>query len=187
MERLIPVGKDNKTQRVVLLRRTRILIWLTLVFFTFNSAIVNGVLASAGGKVKADMHMMNIEYSTFLGFYAIGRICGAFFLKAVIDVSNKKYLLIFTAFMKGGAIFLFTTTPSFPLCMISRLLTGIANAIVSGMIGAWINQFAVPDYKGLMTGIQAIATPCGRSWGLQYEMNFGGPSTWKNCMKLNFL
>ncbi|MCQ2818342.1 MAG: MFS transporter [archaeon] len=187
MERLyVKEGKDGQTyRRIILLRKQRWLIWALLVFLTINSGIVNGALASCGGKIKADLHMMNLEFSTFLGFYAVGRMCGAFFLRAVIDVANRKYLLIFTAFLKSASIFLFTLTPSFPFCMISRLLTGVANALVGGMCGGWLGQYAIPEYKTFMTALLTFATPFGRAFGLQFEMYFGGPSSWKKLYFLN--
>ena len=187
MER-VPLGKsitNEKFVRVVLRRRKRFLIWLVLVFLTMNSAIVNGILATAGGKIKADLRIMNLEYSTFLSIYGIGRIVGAIFLTSVINVANRKYLLVFAAFLKGASIFLFTVSTNYYFLMISRLFTGVGNAIVSGYAGTWIQQFGLPDWKTYMTSLHTFATPVGRSWGIQFEMNFGGPASWKMGMRLN--
>lgn len=190
MEQLI-LERNSKTQetqkRVMLVKRTRNLIWLTFVFLGINCAIVNGILATAGGKIKADLHMMDLEYSLFLSFYGVGRMVGAFFLFSVINVANRKYLLIFAAVIKSIAIFTFTATTSFPLCMLSRLFTGLGNAIVSGYLGAWVNQYGSPKWKQFMMAFITFATPLGRSYGLMFEMYFGGPSMWKVGMRINSL
>lgn len=187
MERvLLGRSKTNERfQRIVLVRKTRWLIWLVLVFIGMNSAIFNGILASAGGKIKADLHMMNLEYSTFLAFYCSGRVVGAFFLASVINVVNRRYLLVFSCLLKGIAIFSFTCTTCFPLLMLCRIFTGVANAIHSGYLLLWVNQFAMPDYKALMAAFITFATPLGRSWGLMFEMFFGGPAVWRVGMRLN--
>ncbi len=189
MERLIITkGQENEEhQRVVLLKRTRVFIWLTFVFLGINCAIVNGVLATAGGKIKADSRMMNLEFSTFLAFYAIGRMIGALFHSAVANVANKKYLLIFACVLKAGAIYLFTASTCYTMLMCSRLFTGIANAIVSANLGAWVAQYATPKYKPFMAAFIGFATPIGRSYGIMFEMYFGGPSNWKLAFTLNSL
>lgn len=190
MEQLI-VERNSKTldtqKKVMLVKRTRNLIWLTFVFLGINCAIVNGILATAGGKIKADLHMMDLEYSLFLSFYGVGRMVGAFFLFAVINVANRKYLLIFAAVIKSIAIFTFTATTSFPLCMLSRLFTGLGNAIVSGYIGGWVANYGSPNWKSFMAAFITFATPIGRSYGLMFEMYFGGPSMWRMGMRINSL
>lgn len=176
-------GECNK--RVILLKKTRWIIWFILVLLTFNCAIVNGILATSGQKVQADKHMMSLEYSTFLAFYYVGRFIGIFFLYFVIDVANRKYLFIYTAIQKALAIFLFTYSPSFSLSMISRLLTGMSNAMSSGLVGIWVQQYCSPSYSCFMSALISFGTPMGRSFGIMYEMYFGGPKNWRNGMRLN--
>ena len=56
-------------------------------------------MAPAVKFMKPAFGLMDLEYGCFAGVYAIGRIMGAIMFGAVMNVVNRKYLMIYALYL----------------------------------------------------------------------------------------
>lgn len=83
---------------------------------------------SPGAKtIKTELGMMDLEYSCFSPMYAIGRICGSFLLVSIINVVNRKWMVVFALFLKSATVAVFKFSSDGYFLMGCRLMSGIGH------------------------------------------------------------
>ena len=140
--------------------------WGIFCYFLLMNIIINldhGIIPAAETKMtellldnKSDL-MGYLSSSVFLG-----TLLGSLIFAPLINMFNRKYLLISSAALCGGCLFIFNFgTSIIYLLYVNRVAVGLFQAFISIYLPVWCNQFGVNKKKALMMALIQIGPPLG--------------------------
>ena len=132
-----------------------------------------GVMAPAAKYMKPAFGLMDLEYGCFAGVYAIGRIMGAIMFGAVMNVVNRKYLMILGCFIKAYTVGVFCTSHDGMFLLFIRMVSGVGHIFPVIYAPMWTEQFGVQKHLSFMKKLMSITGPWGRASGFLIDLYFG--------------
>lgn len=93
---------------------------------TFSS----GLMSVSAKNIKAEIGLMDLDYGCLSSMHSIGKVLGAFLFFSLVNVVNRKYIVIFCAIVKGATVIPFALTRNGNALLVIRLISGFAHVIL---------------------------------------------------------
>ena len=150
---------DMRNDRPILSKNIRWLIFWTQFFWMANINLSSGTMAAAGPVIKANIGLMDMEYGSISAIYGIGRVAGAIMFAFVINVVNRKFLLLVAVWIKVVTLVPYYFSSNGPLLIFVRCFSGIGHiwGVIYGPL--WVSQYGVKKWLGFQNLVISAANP----------------------------
>ena len=161
---------DMRQDRPILSKNIRWLIFWTQFFWMANINLSSGTMAAAGPVIKANIGLMDMEYGSISAIYGIGRVAGAIMFAFVINVVNRKFLLLVAVWIKVVTLVPYYFSSNGPLLIFVRCFSGIGHiwGVIYGPL--WVSQYGVKKWLGFQNLVISAANPFGRGSGYLLDL-----------------
>ena len=153
--------EDYKKKSFILNRKDR---WILFFIFTLVKLLNNfdhGTIPAATDEVKSFLKLDDSELGVFGSLVFIGVLIGSFVSSAIINLFNRKYILIVFLSLNSVFLFIFTITKIHIIIYIDRVIIGFFQAFISIYLPLWSDQFGIGKRKTLMLGLFQAVSPLG--------------------------
>ena len=150
-----------KSISYVVSRRIR---WILFLIFIFINVLMNfdhGTIPAATEQLRSYLELTDSELGFFGSLVFVGVIIGSLVSLTIINIFNRKYILMVCLILCGFSLFVFTVTTNYILLCIDRVIIGIFQAFISIYLPLWCVQFGVETRKALMMALIQLAPPLG--------------------------
>ena len=156
--------------------KKRLFIFIILVTIATVSSFDGGIIPQATTTLTKDWKTKDLNVGYFGASDYIGRVFGSLILVYIINIYNRKYLLIYSLFFKGILLSLSIFFKNFVINIIARGLSGISQVFYTSYFPVWGDQFAVKNLKSLWVMLVQIGNPIGiiLGYGLSTILNVLG-------------
>ena len=138
--------------------------WMIMIIYLFIDIIISmdiGLFTSASTIIKESLKIDDKKFGLFGSCIHFGRIFGTILFMFIINIFNKKNLLIISLFINCFSIFCFIITDNLIILIISRILNGLFTSFELIYFPMWIDQFGIQNKKTLMMSLLQMAFPIG--------------------------
>ena len=138
--------------------------WIVIVIYLFIDIIISmdiGLFTSASTIIKESLKIDDKKFGLFGSCIHFGRIFGTILFMFIINIFNRKNLLIISLFINCFSIFCFIITDNIIILIISRILNGLFTSFELIYFPMWIDQFGIQNKKTLMMSLLQMAFPIG--------------------------
>ena len=158
---------DNKTLESIksisfVINRTRR--WILFLLFTIINSLMNfdhGTIPAATDQIRNFLNLSDSQLGLFGSLVFMGTIIGSLISMTVINICNRKYILMICLILCGISLFIFTITKEYILLCIDRVIIGVFQAFISIYLPLWCEQFGVETKKTIMMALIQVAPPLG--------------------------
>ena len=158
---------DNKTLESIksisfVINRTRR--WILFLLFTIINSLMNfdhGTIPAATDQIRNFLNLSDSQLGLFGSLVFMGTIIGSLISMTVINICNRKYILMICLILCGISLFIFTITKEYVLLCIDRVIIGVFQAFISIYLPLWCEQFGVETKKTIMMALIQVAPPLG--------------------------
>ena len=150
-----------KSLSYVISRRIR---WILFLIFIFINVLMNfdhGTIPAATEQLRSYLELTDSELGFFGSLVFVGVIIGSLVSLTIINIFNRKYILMVCLILCGLSLFVFTITTNYILLCIDRVIIGTFQAFISIYLPLWCDQFGVETRKALMLALIQVAPPLG--------------------------
>lgn len=131
----------------------------------------HGTIPAASNEIKHELGINETALGTFGSLVYFGNLVGAVFLIRLIDVLDRKMLLLVAVLTNALMIYLFTMVNNLIFLYINRIMVGIMQSYVTIYFPVWIDQFGPKNWKTLMLTVFNITSPLGVILGYVLTMS----------------
>ena len=138
--------------------------WMIMIIYLFIDIIISmdiGLFTSASTIIKESLKIDDKKFGLFGSCIHFGRIFGTILFMFIINIFNRKNLLIISLFINCFSIFCFIITDNIIILIISRILNGLFTSFELIYFPMWIDQFGIQNKKTLMMSLLQMAFPIG--------------------------
>ena len=138
--------------------------WILFVIFTLVNLLNNfdhGTIPASTNELRNYLGLSDSQLGIFGSLVFLGVMIGSLFSLTIINIFNRKYILLFFLILQSIFLFIFTTTKSHTLLFIDRVIIGIFQAFLSIYLPLWCEQFGIENKKTLMMAIIQAICPMG--------------------------
>lgn len=138
--------------------------WILFFIFVIINLLMNfdhGTIPAATEQIRNHLFLSDSELGIFGSLVFIGVIIGSLISMTIINLFNRKYILMICLILCGLSLFIFTRTKSYILLCIDRVVIGIFQAFISIYLPLWCEQFGVEAKKTMMMALIQVAPPLG--------------------------
>ena len=138
--------------------------WMIMIIYLFIDIIISmdiGLFTSASTIIKESLKIDDKKFGLFGSCIHFGRIFGTILFMFIINIFNRKNLLIISLFINCISIFCFIITDNIIILIISRILNGLFTSFELIYFPMWIDQFGIQNKKTLMMSLLQMAFPIG--------------------------
>ena len=146
---------------VALKRDVRWMIMIIYLFIDITISMDIGLFTSASTIIKESLKIDDKKFGLFGSCIHFGRIFGTILFMFIINIFNRKNLLIISLFINCISIFCFIITDNIIILIISRILNGLFTSFELIYFPMWIDQFGIQNKKTLMMSLLQMAFPIG--------------------------
>ena len=142
--------------------------WMIMIIYLFIDIIISmdiGLFTSASTIIKESLKIDDKKFGLFGSCIHFGRIFGTILFMFIINIFNRKNLLIISLFINCFSIFCFIITDNIIILIISRILNGLFTSFELIYFPMWIDQFGIQNKKTLMMSLLQMAFPIGMILG----------------------
>lgn len=145
---------------------------LFFILSTLNMLINmdHGTIPAASNEIKRELNINETALGTFGSLVYFGNLVGALFLIRMIDVLDRKILLIFAVLTNAIMIYLFTQISNLWFLFFNRIMVGVMQSYVTIYFPVWVDQFGPKAWKTLMLTVFNITSPLGVIFGYVLTM-----------------
>ena len=150
-----------KSITYVISRRIR---WMLFLIFIIINVLMNfdhGTIPAATEQLRNYLELTDSELGFFGSLVFVGVIIGSLVSLTIINIFNRKYILMVCLILCGLSLFVFTITKNYILLCIDRVIIGTFQAFISIYLPLWCDQFGVETRKALMIALIQVAPPLG--------------------------
>ena len=150
-----------KSITYVISRRIR---WMLFLIFIIINVLMNfdhGTIPAATEQLRNYLELTDSELGFFGSLVFVGVIIGSLVSLTIINIFNRKYILMVCLILCGLSLFVFTITTNYILLCIDRVIIGTFQAFISIYLPLWCDQFGVETRKALMIALIQVAPPLG--------------------------
>ena len=150
-----------KSITYVISRRIR---WMLFLIFIIINVLMNfdhGTIPAATEQLRNYLDLTDSELGFFGSLVFVGVIIGSLVSLTIINIFNRKYILMVCLILCGLSLFVFTITTNYILLCIDRVIIGTFQAFISIYLPLWCDQFGVETRKALMIALIQVAPPLG--------------------------
>lgn len=129
--RRIAQNSDKKVELNVILlsNKKRWILFLLMICSSMLSSIDHGTIPAATAQIRFDLEISNTILGLFGSAVYAGTILGSLIVISLINVSNRKYVLIGSIVLYGICLLLFTIKQHYILLFINRGIVGLFQVI----------------------------------------------------------
>ena len=180
--------KENVENQIKLNTKKRLFIFITLVTIATISSFDGGIIPQATTTLTKDWKKNDLTVGYFGASDYIGRVFGSLILAYIINIYNRKKLLIISLFFKGILLSLSLFFKNFVINIIARGFSGISQVFFTSYFPVWADQFAIKESKSLWVMLVQIGNPLGiiLGYGLSTILSVFGFGYDENKKVLNF-
>ena len=138
--------------------------WVIFFIFTMINLLMNfdhGTIPAATEQLRNYLNLTDSELGIFGSLVFLGVIIGSLFSLTIINIFNRKYILMACLILCGVSLFIFTITTDHNLLYIDRVIIGIFQAFISIYLPLWCDQFGIERRKALMMALIQVSPPLG--------------------------
>ena len=150
-----------KSVTFVMSRKIR---WFIFFLFIIINLLMNydhGTVPAATEQLRKYLDLTDSELGFFGSLVFIGVIIGSLISLSIINIFNRKYILMVCLILCGFSLFAFTITKKYVLLCIDRVIVGIFQAFISIYLPLWCDQFGIERRKAIMIALIQVAPPLG--------------------------
>ena len=168
--------KEQEENQIELNPKKRLFIFITLVTIATISSFDGGIIPQATTTLTKDWNTKDLTVGYFGASDYIGRVFGSLILAYIINIYNRKKLLIFSLFFKGILLSLSIIFKNFIINIIARGFSGISQVFFTSYFPVWADQFAIKESKSLWVMLVQIGNPLGiiMGYGLSTVLSLFG-------------
>lgn len=146
------------------------------LFFILSSLNIlinmdHGTIPAASNEIKHELKINETALGTFGSLVYFGNLVGALVLIRLIDVLDRKVLLLFAVMTNAIMIYLFTLISNIWFLFINRIIVGIMQSYVTIYFPVWVDQFGPKSWKTIMLTVFNITSPLGVIFGYVLTMS----------------
>ena len=150
-----------KSISYVISRRIRWILFLIFIFINILMNFDHGTIPAATDQLRSYLDLTDSELGFFGSLVFVGVIIGSLVSLTIINIFNRKYILMVCLILCGLSLFVFTITTNYILLCIDRVIIGTFQAFISIYLPLWCDQFGVETRKALMLALIQVAPPLG--------------------------
>ena len=138
--------------------------WILFFLFAIINLLMNfdhGTIPAATEQIRSFLNLSDSQLGLFGSFVFAGVIIGSLISMTVINICNRKYILMICLILCGISLFIFTITKAYVLLCIDRVIIGVFQAFISIYLPLWCEQFGVETKKTTMMALIQVAPPLG--------------------------
>lgn len=151
----------NESLGIPLDRKTRFLLFFLLTGTNILINMDHGTIPAASNEIKSDLNITDTTLGTFGSLVYLGSFVGALVLMKLIDIINRKILVVASVIINAALIFSFTQVKFIIFLFANRILVGIMQAVVTVYYPVWVDQFGPRPWKTVMISIFNVTSPLG--------------------------
>lgn len=156
---------STKNKIIKIEKEERFKIFLLLSFINILTNMDHGTLPAASNEIKQDFNINDTELGSFGSLVYLGKLIGALFLSKIIDIVNRKILLLITLLLISLLIFTFISFSAIWFLFINRILIGIGQVFITVYFPVWIDQYGPREWKTGMMSVFNLTSPIGVMFG----------------------
>lgn len=159
--------------RRILSRGIRIIIFIILLCDSSAINITSGLISSASQDIKTLLNLNDKQFGMFGTAMGIGRVIGSMLFIKLVNIVNRKWLLVLSLLAKSISLFVLSISNNFLLMISIRGLTGVEQVPLMIYVPIWIDQFGIQIYKTFFMTTILVATPIGKVLGYLFHILLG--------------
>ena len=140
---------ENSSNLVRLESNDRLLIFYLLSILNVLINMDQGTLPAASNEIKSHLDVDNTTLGSFGSLVYIGNLIGSLFLIKLINVINRKYIVILSAVLNALCLLTFIEVHYLYILYINRVLTGLVRSYITIYFPVWIDQYGSKKWKTL--------------------------------------
>ena len=175
---------SNEThEKVRLSRHIRLFIFFIFWILHFLNCSDSGIPTASSNNIKKVLKFTDSQFGNYGSLVQLGRLTGTVIGLNILNICNRKILIIFAPFIKSLTLLVYYYTDNFWIIMTCRYIQGFVHVSTYIYFPTWIEQFGLQKYKGLMINSIQTASPFGSVFGFAL-CTFMGTDNWKKCFSL---
>jgi len=125
----------------------------------------HGTIPASSNEIKQDFNINETELGSFGSLVYMGKLLGALILSKVIDIVNRKLLLLFTLLFICLLTFSFISFYNIWFLLFNRILIGFGQVFITVYFPVWIDQYGHKEWKTAMMSVFNLTSPLGVMFG----------------------
>ena len=129
--------------------------------------ISNILISMDHGSIPASINELRqlTTYDQSIGLFGslvyLGNIIGSMIFFQLINIYNKKYLLLISLLGNTICLFTFALISNIPFLFFNRIVVGILQSYITIYMPVWCNQFGLQPKRNYMIGLIQLVSPIG--------------------------
>ena len=129
--------------------------------------ISNILISMDHGSIPASINELRqlTTYDQSIGLFGslvyLGNIIGSMIFFQLINIYNRKLLLLISLLGNTICLFTFALIENIPFLFINRILVGILQSYITIYMPVWCNQFGLQTQRNYMIGLIQLVSPIG--------------------------
>ncbi len=145
--------------------KQRIYVFTILTIINTLVNMDHGTIPASSNEIKRDLKINESHLGVFGSLVYLGNLIGALCLTRLIDMINRKLLIIVTTIISAILIFSFTKINYIYYLLLNRVLVGIVQIFITIYFPVWIDQYGPKKWKTIMMSIFNVTSPLGVMFG----------------------
>lgn len=151
-----------KKEPIPLSRKMRWIVFVYIILITVFMGFDQGILSSTTSELKAHFNnMTDTELGGLGGMVFLGNSFGCVSTFAIINVFNRKYILLASMCLDVLSLLFTTQTKNILILYSCRVIAGIAQSFLSIYSSVWSDQFGIHKKKSMMLALIHIFSSVG--------------------------
>lgn len=179
--------KDIKIEeRIVLSRWVRMYLFFLLALFRIGIDLDTGIIVSCGKKIKADIHINDIQFGLLNSVLTFGKFVALLFLMIIINKNKRQLFLIMNCFLNGLSLLGFYASDNFYYICLLRIFGAFNRVFIDVYIPVWTDQYGIKKFKTTFLSIHLIIESYGKVIGAFMGTNLF-ENDWKKSLAVSGL
>lgn len=129
--------------------------------------ISNILISMDHGSIPASINELRqlTTYDQSIGLFGslvyLGNIIGSMIFFQLINIYNRKYLLLISLLGNTICLFTFALISNIPFLFFNRIVVGILQSYITIYMPVWCNQFGLQPKRNYMIGLIQLVSPIG--------------------------
>ena len=129
--------------------------------------ISNILISMDHGSIPASINELRqlTTYDQSIGLFCslvyLGNIIGSMIFFQLINIYNRKYLLLISLLGNTICLFTFALISNIPFLFFNRIVVGILQSYITIYMPVWCNQFGLQPKRNYMIGLIQLVSPIG--------------------------
>ena len=145
----------------IITTRERLICYSLLFTSSLIMNIDHGVFPACTTEIMADLNLDNTRLAFFGSLVYMGTAFSSIILSVILNIFNRKLLLLVSMIVSGLGIGSFALTKSLTILYFNRFLTGMFQATIFIYTPIWVDQFSPGNYDTLFMGLYQLSSTIG--------------------------